>query len=64
MPHIYQHVRLKNGRRATIVEILEQGRAYIADIEIDNGDYETEQIFHKDIASVFVEVEQALEQAA
>jgi hypothetical protein len=64
MPHIYQNVRLKNGKRATIVEILEQGKAYIADVEIDEGDYETQQVFHKDIASVFVEIEQALEQAA
>jgi len=64
MPYIYQHVRLKSGKRATIVEILEQGKAYIADIEISAGDYETEQITHGDIASVFIEVEQLLEQAA
>jgi len=64
MPHVYQRVRLKSGKRATIVEILEQGKAYIADIELDEGDCETQQIFHRDIASVFVEVEQALEQAA
>jgi len=64
MPHIYQRVRLKSGKRAIIVEILEQGKAYIADIEIDEGDYETAQITHADIASVFIEVEQLLEQAA
>ena len=64
MPHMYQHVRLKNGKRATIVEILEQGKAYIADIEVEEDDYETEQISHEDITSVFVEVEQPLEKAA
>ena len=64
MPYIYQHVRLKNGKRATIVEVLEQGKAYIADIEIAEGDYETEQIFQDDIASVFIEVEQPLQKAA
>jgi len=39
-------------------------RAYIADIEIAEGDYETEQIFQEDIASVFIEVEQPLQKAA
>jgi hypothetical protein len=60
MPHIYQRIR----KRATIVEILEQGKAYMADIEIAEGDYETEQIFQDDIASVFVEIEQPLDKAA
>ena len=64
MPHIYQAIRLKNGKRATIVEILEQGKAYIADIEISAGDFETEQVLQEDIASVFVEIEQPLRQAA
>jgi len=64
MPHIYQTVRLTSGKRATIVEVLEQGKAYIADIEIAEGDFETEQISQEDIASVFVEVEQPLEEAA
>jgi len=64
MPYIYQTVRLKNGKRATIVEILEQGKAYIADIEVSEGDFETEQILQADIAAVFVEVEQPLQQVA
>ena len=64
MPHIYQTVRLKNGKRATIVEILEQGKAYIADVELSEGDFETEQIVQEDIVSVFVEVEQPLQQVA
>ena len=64
MLHIYQTVRLTSGKRATIVEILEQGKAYMADIEIAEGDFETEQISQEDIASVFVEVEQPFEKAA
>jgi len=64
MPHLYQAVRLTNGKRATIVEILEQGKAYIADIEIAEGEFETEQISQADIISIFVEVEQPLEKAA
>ena len=54
----YQKVRLKDGKDAIIVEILGSGEAYIADIEISEGDYETDTIYPKDIKSVFVEVEQ------
>jgi hypothetical protein len=64
MPYIYQRVRLKSGKRATIVEVLEQGKAFIADVEVGEGDYETEQILYGDIAAVILEVEQPLEQAA
>jgi hypothetical protein len=53
----YQIVKLKSGQKACIVEILEQGRAYIADIEISEGNFETEQISQDDIACVYVEVE-------
>ncbi|GHV40844.1 hypothetical protein FACS189490_06680 [Clostridia bacterium] len=56
----YQTIKLKSGKRAVIVEVLEQGKAYIADIEIGEGDYETEQISQSDIVSIFVEVEQPL----
>ena len=64
MPYIYQTIRLKSGKKATIVEVLEKGRAYIADIEISEGDFETEQILQEDITSVFVEIEQPLRQVA
>jgi hypothetical protein len=58
MIELYQRVKLKNGKDAVIVEILGKGEAYIADIEISEGDYETETIYPKEIKSVFVEVEQ------
>jgi hypothetical protein len=58
MISLYQRVKLKNGKNAAIVEILGNGEAFIADIEISEGDYETETIYPKDIKSVFVEVEQ------
>jgi len=46
------------------VEILEHGKAYIADIEISEGEFETEQILQEDIVSVFIEIEQPLQQVA
>lgn len=52
----YDTVKLKNGKEATIVEIYEQGKAYEADILIDNTgeypEYETETIKHEDIEAI------------
>ncbi len=53
---MYDVVKLKDGREATIVEIYEQGKAYEADILInDTGEYpeyETETIKYEDIQEI------------
>ena len=53
---MYDKVKLKDGREATIVEIYEQGKAYEADILVDDkGDYpeyETETIKHEEIEEI------------
>ena len=64
---LYQTVRLATGQRATIVEILGNGEAYLADVVLLEADYkadppvyaefETETIYPKDITSVFESVE-------
>lgn len=50
---MYDVVKLKDGRKATIVEIYEQGKAYEADILLDDTgeypEYDTETIRHEDI---------------
>ncbi|MCL2633329.1 MAG: hypothetical protein FWD34_02320 [Oscillospiraceae bacterium] len=56
----FDHIKLKSGKRAVIVEIWEQGVAYEADIEIAINEYETKTIKHTDIESVFIEVETPL----
>jgi len=56
----YDHIKLKTGKHAVVVEIWEQGVSYEADIEVEPGDFETKTIGHADIESVFVEVEQAI----
>ena len=56
----YDKVKMKDGRFAIIVEVLEAQKAFIADIEIAEGDYETETIFITDIAALMVEVEQPI----
>jgi hypothetical protein len=47
----YDKIKLKTGEAAVVVEVLEKGKAYIADIE-RNGDYETETILHEEIKEI------------
>lgn len=53
---MYDKVKLKDGKKAIIVEIYEQGKAYEADILIDNSgkyhEYDTDTIMHEDIDEV------------
>ena len=58
----YDHIKLKSGKHAVIVEIWQQGVSYEADIEVSPGNYETDTIKHTDIESVFVEIETPLAQ--
>jgi hypothetical protein len=51
---------MKDGKFAVIVEILEPQKAFIADIELSEGDYTTETIFYSDIAALIIEIEQPI----
>jgi ribosomal protein L14E/L6E/L27E len=51
---------MKDGKFAVIVEILEPQKAYIADIELSEGDYSTETILYSDIAALIIEIEQPI----
>ena len=53
-------VKLKTGELAKISEVLKEGYDYIAEVFKPDGHVEIEQINHKDISSVFVEVERHL----
>jgi len=57
---LYDKVKMHNGKYAIIVEVLEQQKAYIADIEIADGEYATDVIFYSDISAIMVEVEQPI----
>jgi hypothetical protein len=48
---MYDKVKLKDGREASIVEILGKNEAYIADIDI-GGDYETDTIYPYQIEKI------------
>lgn len=54
----YDRVLLKNGCEASIVEIFEEDKFFLADID-RNGDTDTEELRIEDIGSIlFEEVEQ------
>lgn len=40
----YDKVRLKDGRTATIVEVLEEGVAYLVDVDLPGPDWDTIEI--------------------
>ena len=48
---LYDRVVLKDGCEASIVEIFEDGKAFIADID-RNGDTDTEEITIEDIKNI------------
>ena len=54
---MFQKVRLKNGKSGHIIEIFNDGEAYMIDIATEDGEYEQETIYPKDIKSVIVEIE-------
>jgi len=48
----YDKVRLKDGRTCTIVDILEEGVAYIADVNLPGPDWETIDVHQEDIDAI------------
>ena len=48
---LYDKVKLKDGRKASIVEIYEQGKAYEADID-EKDECITDTIKHSDIIEI------------
>ena len=48
----YDHIMLKDGRTATIVEELKKGKAYLADIDLPGPDWDTVFIDIDDIKNI------------
>ncbi len=49
---LYSRVQLVTGEEASIVEILEDGKAYLADIDHDDGSTTTELIKQEQIKAI------------
>jgi len=54
---MYQKIRLKSGQAGHVIEIFNEGEAYMVDIRLEDGEYAQETIFPCDILSIIVEVE-------
>ena len=49
---MFSKILLASGRTAYIVEIFDSGKAFLADIDLDDGEVDTDWIYPKDIAKV------------
>lgn len=54
----YDKIILKDGRTATIVEVLEEGKAYIADVDLPDDEWDTIDVWQDDIREVIDETQQ------
>lgn len=50
----YDKIRLKDGRTASVVEIFEEGVAYLVDVDLPGPEWETIDITFDDIEAVIV----------
>ena len=54
---LYEKIKLKSGKTGRVVEILEKGVMYLAEIYNHGKRISIEHVEHQDIESVFKEVE-------
>lgn len=45
----YDKILLKDGKTATVVEVLEEGEAYLVDVDLPGPDWDTIEIRQEDI---------------
>ncbi|MCL2098941.1 MAG: hypothetical protein FWH24_00710 [Oscillospiraceae bacterium] len=55
---MFQKIRLKDERVGHIIEIFNDGEAYMIDIATEDGEYEQVTVYATDIKSTIVEVDQ------
>ena len=51
MIELYSKVLLKNGKTATVIEILNPQKAFLVDVDLPGPDWETIQVEYDDIKS-------------
>lgn len=54
---MFQKVRLNNGKSGRVIEIFNRGEAYMVDLITEDGEYEQQTVYPKDIKSVVVEID-------
>ena len=55
--NMYQKVHLHTGVIGVVIEIFNDGEAHMVDIMTEDGEYEQETIYPKDVKSVVIEIE-------
>jgi len=55
---MFQKVYLKNGKKGHIIEIFNDGEAYMVDVKNGDGGYDQDTVYPLDIRSIVVEVEE------
>ena len=58
---MFQKVSLKNGQIGCIIEIFNDGEAYMIEVLENDGNYSQLTIYPHQIKSIFVEVEKSVE---
>ncbi|MCI8992263.1 MAG: hypothetical protein HFG80_05975 [Eubacterium sp.] len=48
----YDKIKLKDGRTASVVEILEEGVAYLVDVDLPGPEWDTIEVWQEEIESV------------
>ena len=52
LPYMYDKIVLVDGRAGTVIEILEEGVAYLVDIDLPGPDWDTIEVRQPEIARV------------
>lgn len=52
LPYMYDKIVLVDGRTGTVIEILEEGVAYLVDIDLPGPDWDTIEVRQTEIARV------------
>ena len=55
---LFQKIKTIDGAYGYIVEVFEQGKAYLVDVKMDDGEYEQLTLSPGQIRSIIVESEQ------
>jgi len=58
MLEMYQKVYLKNGKKGHIIEIFNEGEAFMVDVKREDGGYDQDTVYPSEIRSVIIEVEE------
>ena len=54
---MFQKIRLKDGKAGHVIEIFNNGEAYMIDLQMDDGEYLQETVKPEEIKSIIIEID-------